>query len=83
MIFSATRDALNPFLNTESLRNRLWVIDHYKFRYGAAHTYWVHSALQKYFSHLNKFRHKENDGYYTCNDKNRIHFVEWFRERIY
>ena len=56
MIFSATRDALNPQLNTESLRNRLWVIDHYKFRYGAAHTYWVHSALQKYFSHINKFR---------------------------
>lgn len=47
-IFSVTRDALNPRMNTEILRKRLWTIDHYRFRYGAKHTYWVHFALQKY-----------------------------------
>ena len=45
-IFNVTRDALNPRVNAEVLRNRLWVIDHYKFRYGAQHTYWVHYALK-------------------------------------
>ena len=47
-MFSVTRDALNPRMNTEVLRQRLHVIDHYKFRYGAQHTYWVHFALKKY-----------------------------------
>ena len=47
-IFSVTRDALNPRMNTEILRKRLWTIDHYRYRYGAKHTYWVHFALQKY-----------------------------------
>ena len=58
MVLNATKDALNPKMNAEILRNRLWAIDHYKFRYGAAHTYWVHAALQKFFTHLNKYRNK-------------------------
>ena len=33
-------------MNTEKLRNRLALIDHYKYRYGAQHTYWVHYALR-------------------------------------
>jgi hypothetical protein len=44
-IFNSARDALNPHANATTLRNRLWVIDHYRFRYGAAHHYWVHTAL--------------------------------------
>ena len=46
-IFNSARDALNPHANAANLRNRLWVIDHYRFRYGAAHHYWVHTALSK------------------------------------
>ena len=46
-MFNSARDALNPHANAETLRNRLWVIDHYRFRYGAAHHYWVHTALSK------------------------------------
>ena len=47
-----TRDALNPRVNAEVLRNRLWVIDHYKFRYGAQHTYWVHYSLRNLGRHV-------------------------------
>ena len=55
-IFNSSRDALNPFVNAETLRNRLWVIDHYRFRYGAAHTYWVHTFLSKTFKNVNKYK---------------------------
>ena len=43
-------------VNTETLRNRLWVIDHCKYRYGANHTFWVHNVLGKTFRHLNKYK---------------------------
>ena len=55
-IFNSTRDALNPYVNAETLRNRLWVIDHYRFRYGASYTYWVHTLLQKTGSNLNRYK---------------------------
>ena len=45
-IFNVSQDALNPRMNTELLRNRLWTIDHYKYRYGAKHTFWVHYAMR-------------------------------------
>jgi len=50
-IFNVSQDALNPRMNTELLRNRLWTIDHYKYRYGAKHTYWVHYALRNAARH--------------------------------
>lgn len=55
-IFNSSRDALNPFVNAETLRNRLWVIDHYRFRYGAAHTYWLHSFLSRSLNKVNKYK---------------------------
>lgn len=55
-IFSSSKDALNPSLNAEKLKNRLFVIDHYKYRYGVNHTYWVHSALAKSANKLNKYK---------------------------
>jgi hypothetical protein len=55
-IFNSSRDALNPFVNAETLKNRLWVIDHYRFRYGAAHTYWVHTALSRSFANVNRYK---------------------------
>ena len=55
-IFNSARDALNPYVNAETLRNRLWVIDHYKFRYGANHTYWVHTMLGNWGKHLMRYK---------------------------
>jgi hypothetical protein len=43
-------------VNAETLRNRLWVIDHYRFRYGAAHTYWVHTFLSRALNNVNKYK---------------------------
>ena len=56
MLFNSARDALNPLVNTTTLKNRLWAIDHYKFRYGAAHTYWVNTLLHRSAVHLNKYK---------------------------
>lgn len=50
-IFNVSQDALNPRMNTELLRNRLWTIDHYKYRYGAKHTFWVHYAMKNAARH--------------------------------
>ena len=47
---------MNPQVNTEKLRHRLWLIDHYKYRYGAQHTYWVNAAMRKYGSQLWKYK---------------------------
>ena len=55
-IFNSAKDALNPSVNTETLRNRLWVIDHYRFKYGAAHTYWMHTFLGNQASKLRKYK---------------------------
>lgn len=38
------------------LKNRLWVIDHYRYRYGADHTYWVHSALRRLAANMNRYK---------------------------
>ena len=58
-------------MNTELLRKRLWTIDHYKFRYGAKHTYWVHYALGNAARHCwtYKFNYlaKGALAYYTYN----------------
>jgi hypothetical protein len=55
-IFDAHRDALNPAVNTQALKKRLWLIDHYKYRYGADHTYWVHALLRRTASHASKYK---------------------------
>lgn len=38
------------------LKQRLEAIDHYKYRWGADHTYWVHTALRNSFRFLNKYK---------------------------
>ena len=55
-IFNTSRDALNPYVNAETLKNRLWVIDHYRYRYGSAYTYWVHTLLGNMGRGLNKYK---------------------------
>ena len=57
-IFNQTKDTLNPNLNSAFIRERLMVIEHYKFRYGEAHTYWVHQLLGK--TSRNIFKYKYN-----------------------
>ena len=63
-IFSATRDALNPQVNTTKLRNRLWLIDHYRYRYGAQHTFWLHAAMKGLGTKL--WKYKFNLGAKAC-----------------
>ena len=55
-LFNHAQDALNPQVNAIALRERLWYIDHYRFRYGAQHTYWVHTALSKMLKHANRYK---------------------------
>jgi hypothetical protein len=56
IVFSPARDALNPNVNVAALKNRLWTIDHYKFRYGADHTYWVHAGLRRLANNVGKYK---------------------------
>ena len=55
-MFNHARDALNPQVNAAALRERLYYIDHYRFRYGASHTYWVHTALKKIAKQQNRYK---------------------------
>ena len=54
--FNQARDALNPHVDATTLKNRLWTIDHYRFRYGADHTYWVHALLRNSSKHLMRYK---------------------------
>jgi hypothetical protein len=47
---------LNPNVNANILKNRLWVIDHYRYRWGADHTYWVHTALKRMAVNANRYK---------------------------
>ncbi len=55
-LLSVSRDALNPMLNTETLRNRLAVIQHYKFQHGAEFAYWPHFFMRNVATHLMKYK---------------------------
>ena len=53
---NSARDAMNPTLNANTLRNRLWTIEHYKYRYGADHTFWVNSLLRRSSAQVNRYK---------------------------
>ena len=55
-IFNSARDALNPHVNSEVLRTRLAVIDHFKSRYGREHTYWLHTVLRRMGGSLTRYK---------------------------
>ena len=38
------------------MKNRLWAIDHYKYRYGADHTYWVHASLRRLATRVSTYK---------------------------
>ena len=54
-MLSASRDTLNPLLNTQTLKNRLAVIEHFKAQAGQ-HAYWPHHALTNVARHLLKYK---------------------------
>ena len=43
-------------MNAQVLKNRLWVIEHYRYRYGADHTYWVHAGLRRLAANVNRYK---------------------------
>ena len=55
-VLSASRDTLNPKLNLETLKSRLWVIDHYRYLHGVEHAHWPHFFMKNLGRHLNKYK---------------------------
>ena len=53
---STSRDVLNPEINLETLKNRLWVTEHYRLLHGVEHAYWPHYFLRRAGNHLWKFK---------------------------
>lgn len=55
-ILSSTRDTLNPLLNTEVLKARLEVIEHYRYEHGVKMVHWPHYAMQRLSGHLMRYK---------------------------
>ena len=55
-ILSVSRDTLNPLLNTQTLKNRLGDIEHYKYINGVQFAHWPHFALTRFANHLNRYK---------------------------
>jgi hypothetical protein len=55
-MLNSSRDTLNPALNLETLKNRLWVAEHYKYLHGVEHAYWPHFAMKRAGNHLWKYK---------------------------
>ena len=53
---SSSRDALNPAMNLETLKNRLWVSEHYRLLHGVEHAYWPHYVMRNVGGHMWKFK---------------------------
>jgi hypothetical protein len=53
---NASRDTLNPAMNLETLKNRLWVAEHYRLQHGVEHAYWPHYTIKNMARHLNKYK---------------------------
>ena len=59
-VLSATQDTLNPLLNAQTLKNRLALIEHYKYQHGVEMAHWPHFAMKRAARHL--YRYKFNYG---------------------
>jgi len=55
-MFSVSRDSLNPRLNMITLKNRLNVIDHYRYRHGVQHAHWPHFLMGRVGNMLWKYK---------------------------
>ena len=55
-LLDASKDRLNPQLNVALVQKRLSDLEHYKYRFGADHRYWVHAALRRQWTYLNRYK---------------------------
>ena len=55
-LLNSSRDSLNPVINLDTLKNRLWVADHYRLLNGIEHAYWPHYTIRNVGCHLWKFK---------------------------
>ena len=55
-VLSASRDTLNPLLNTTTLKNRLAVIQHYKYANGVEYAHWPHYVLTRLARHTYRYK---------------------------
>lgn len=55
-VLSASRDTLNPLLNTNTLKNRLNAIEHYKYVHGVERAHWPHFALARFGRHVMRYK---------------------------
>ncbi len=53
---NSSKDSLNPAMNLETLKNRLWVAEHYRLLHGVEHAYWPHYTMRNIGLHLNKYK---------------------------
>ena len=43
-------------MNLQTLKNRLWVTEHYRLLHGVEHAYWPHFFLRNMGAHVFKFK---------------------------
>ena len=53
---NSSRDTINPSINLENVKNRLWVTEHYRLVRGLEHAYWPHFVIRNVGLHLNKYK---------------------------
>jgi len=53
---NSSRDSLNPAVNLENLKNRLWVTEHYRLLHGIEHTYWPHYTMKNVGRRIWKYK---------------------------
>lgn len=53
---NSSRESLNPAVNLETLKNRLWVAEHYRLLHGVEHAYWPHYTMRNVGGHLFKYK---------------------------
>lgn len=53
---SASRDTLNPKLNTANLQHRLELINYYKYRNGVEMANWPHFAMKRLINHTMRYK---------------------------
>lgn len=55
-MFSVSKDSLNPRMNARTLKNRLAVIEHYRYRFGVEHAHWPHFMMGRTGNKLYKYK---------------------------
>lgn len=53
---SNSANILNPQMNLETLKNRLFVVDYYRNLHGVQNAYWAHYFLKRAGNHIYKYK---------------------------